>query len=378
MEKRPRICTYYFPNWHVDQRNEKLHGKGWTEWRVLQCATPRFDGHEQPKIPLWGYEDEADPTVMARKIATAAKYGIDAFIFDWYYFADGSYRERCLQEGFLGAANRNDVEFALMWANHDPIYAHPGSWLKPGEPLWSGKTDPETFLRCTDHCLNTYMNQPNYMRIGGGLYFSIFQPERMIQDLGGTKTARMLLDDFRFRAEKAGLGKLTLDAHVGAVADEYIERTNRYLTEMGFDSASSYGWSNWGDEFPALDYATWRERNGTDDARLSKKLRVPFTPAVSMGWDSSPRTVQSDMYERANGYPFWTVIVNNTPLEYEKALRRTAEFMASDEATGTAIMLPCWNEWTEGAYLEPDTKNGYGYLEAIRRVFGVKQQKIEK
>lgn len=34
------------------------------------------------------------------------------------------------------------------------------------------------------------------------------------------------------------------------------------------------------------------------------------------------------------------------------------------------ITVNSWNEWTEGSYLEPDTVNGFGYLEAVRRVFG--------
>ena len=48
MKKKPIVSTYYFPNWHVDPRSEKIHGTGWTEWRVLQYATPRFPGHDQP------------------------------------------------------------------------------------------------------------------------------------------------------------------------------------------------------------------------------------------------------------------------------------------------------------------------------------------
>ncbi len=374
MKNRPTVCTYYFPNWHVDPRNEKIHGRGWTEWRVSQYATPRFEGHEQPRIPLWGYEDEAEPAAMARKIKAAADHGIDAFIFDWYYFSDGSYRERCIHDGFLGAPNCRDIKFALMWANHDPIYAHPGSYLKPREELWSGKVDAETFIRCTDHCIATYLNQPNYLRIDGGLYFSIFLPERLIEDLGGTTAARLLLNDFRNRAEKAGLGRLTLDARVGQLEPGQIESTNRYLKAVGFDTASSYGWGNFGEDFPALEYAQWCERNRDEAERMSRGLCVPFLPVVPQGWDASPRTVQSDMYEKSCGYPFGAVIVNNTPELYEKALRRVADFMESGAATGSAVMLPCWNEWTEGAYLEPDTKNGYGYLEAVRRVFGMREK----
>jgi hypothetical protein len=78
--EKPLVCAYYFPNWHPNHQNDKWHGKGWTEWNVVKYATPRFEGHKQPKVPLWGYEDESDPVVMSKKVEAAANYGIDGFI----------------------------------------------------------------------------------------------------------------------------------------------------------------------------------------------------------------------------------------------------------------------------------------------------------
>jgi len=90
------IAAYYFPNYHPDARNAKQHGEGWTEWELVKQAKPRFNGHHQPNIPLWGYTDESNPADMARKIAAAADHGIDAFIFDWYWFDDGPFLQRGL------------------------------------------------------------------------------------------------------------------------------------------------------------------------------------------------------------------------------------------------------------------------------------------
>ena len=73
------VMAWYFPNWHPDPRNDAWHGKGWTEWEVAKCARPRFPGHEQPRVPLWGYEDESDPAVMEKKIDAALRHGIDGF-----------------------------------------------------------------------------------------------------------------------------------------------------------------------------------------------------------------------------------------------------------------------------------------------------------
>jgi len=87
--ERYTVAAYYFGNYHVDPKNELAHGPGWTEWRLIQDAKPRFPGHAQPKVPLWGYEDESDPAVFERKIAAASKGGLSAFIFDWYWYNDG-------------------------------------------------------------------------------------------------------------------------------------------------------------------------------------------------------------------------------------------------------------------------------------------------
>ena len=88
--KEFQVACYYFPDYHLgDPRLEELKGKGWTEWELVKAAKPRFAGHQQPKVPAWGYTDESDPKEMAQKIDAAADHGIDAFIFDWYYYDDG-------------------------------------------------------------------------------------------------------------------------------------------------------------------------------------------------------------------------------------------------------------------------------------------------
>src|ERR1700733_7659924 len=78
------VAVYYFPDFHVDSVNEKWHGKGWTEWELVKAARPRFKGHHQPKVPAWGYFNEADPRWAAKEIDLAAANDIDVFIYDWY------------------------------------------------------------------------------------------------------------------------------------------------------------------------------------------------------------------------------------------------------------------------------------------------------
>src|SRR5271163_1006445 len=100
-----QLAAYYFGNYHVDSRNEAAHGSGWTEWRLVQAATPRFVGHNQPKTPLWGFEDESNPKVFAKKIDAAANARLDAFIFDWYWYDDGPFLQGALEGGYLRAQN---------------------------------------------------------------------------------------------------------------------------------------------------------------------------------------------------------------------------------------------------------------------------------
>ena len=52
MPKDYTVACYYFPNYHIDPRNETDHGPGWTEWELVKRAEPRFAGHRQPLVPL--------------------------------------------------------------------------------------------------------------------------------------------------------------------------------------------------------------------------------------------------------------------------------------------------------------------------------------
>ncbi len=95
------VASYYFGNYHPgDARNAKTKGPEWSEWELVKAAKPRFPGHQQPRVPLWGYGDESDPAVMAQKIDAAGDHGVNAFIFDWYYYNDGPFLERPIDNGF--------------------------------------------------------------------------------------------------------------------------------------------------------------------------------------------------------------------------------------------------------------------------------------
>ena len=374
--KKKDVMVYYFPNWHPDPRNEEWHGKGWTEWEVLKHAAPRFPGHQQPRVPLWGYLDESIPENMEIKINAAKDHGVTGFIFDWYWYNDGSYRIKCLDEGFLNAKNNQDIKFAIMWANHPPIYVHPANRrdiINKTAELYTGEKllKKETFLEATNHAIEHYFCQPNYYRLDGGLYFSFFCPNELIDSFGGVDGCRHMLEDFRERAAKAGHPKLNLVGNPNAFPGDTIEEKLRTAHAAGFDSVA---WHNFGvrdgvSPFPHCDYnimcSNYLNRI-TEDMKVAKNLPVNYYISASHGNDASPRTVPSEMYEDI-GSPFLPICINNTPDNFKKHLQELSDF--ADKHDIPLITVYAWNEWTEGGFLEPDELYGYANLEAIRDVF---------
>lgn len=376
MNKNYRVGAFYFPNYHIDRQNERRHGKGWNEWNVLKYATPRFEGHQQPKVPAWGYEDEADLEVMAKKIDAAAENGVDTFMFDWYYYDSGPYLEKCLEQGFLKAKNVDKMNFSLMWANHDWCNMHPKGLTNPGEIHESGRIKRDTFMKAANHMIENYFCHPSYLRVEGGLFLTIFELAGLIDTFGSIERTKQGLSDLRNMVRDAGLGGLHLNAVVWSntilPAEQKIENLAGIVQELGFDSATSYVWVHVHEmsNFPATSYAIYRDECIEKFKGIAADYKIPYIPNVTVGWDPSPRTVQSDKYEDA-GYPFTPVLVDNTPDEFEIALQKVKDYIDKQDVP-KIVTINAWNEWTEGSYLEPDTVYGMEYLKRVKKVFGDK------
>jgi hypothetical protein len=362
------LAAYYFPQFHRDPRNDGWHGAGWTEWEIVKRAEPRFDGHRQPNLPAWGFEDESDPRVAERKIAAAADHGLSAFIFDWYWYENATFLAGALERGYLNARNNGRLKFALMWANHDwwDLYPHkramPLYTLLPGAPA----TAPDSFRAATDYVIERYLGHPSYWRLDDRPYFSLYDLGALETGLGGRTETRAALDDFRARARAAGRGEL----HLNAVITQWTPEPERLLLELGFDSATHYTWIH--HEYDALTelatpYAKLAQLAPGTWERLDRDLPVPYIPTVSMGWDPSPRTAQSDVYEHL-GYPFTPVLVDNTPARFGRALASQHAFLLGRDGPRVAT-VNAWNEWPEGSYLEPGRRYGMAYLNALREVY---------
>ena len=350
---KPIAAAYYFPNWH---RQPDLAGEAFGEWPNVARATPRFGGHLQPKHPVWGIEDEADPNVMAKKIATATDHGLSAFIFCWYYHKQGPYLDRALNEGYLKAVNRSRLPFALMWANHD-VY-----------PDRKGVVTREVFDRMTDVLITRYFKDPAYWRVASRCYFSIYEPKTLVEGLGGAVPARATLDSLRDKVRRAGLGELHLnliDWQVSQMPDAM-----QLVRDLGADSLTSYVWIHTIPltTFPTHDYTKMRDDYFAYWEAHWAACGTPHFPNVTMGWDPTPR-LQPGQPHTGKRYPDTPVLVGNTPEAFRDALAAARDRALRLPPGLRIITLYAWNEWTEGGYLEPDTVHGMKYLEAVRDVF---------
>lgn len=368
------VAAYYFPNYHTgDPRNDKNMGENWAEWELVKAAQPRFPGHQQPKVPAWGFVDEKDPEVMAKKIEAAASHGIDCFIFDWYMYDDGPFLNRCIDEGFLNAPNCDSIQFALMWANHDWVNIHPYTRGAEQKLLYPGKVSPERFEEIGDFVIHEYFTRPNYWKIDGKPYFSIYDVKKFVESFGSLEATRAAMLRMNEKAVQAGLKGI----HWNLVAwgnpilpvENAPADTPALIKALGFHSATSYVWIHH-TQLPETqtDYNWVRDRYLEHWEKAKTEYGVPYFPNVTMGWDPSPRCDLNSEWANV-GYPFMNTIGNNTPENFKTALQQVKEKLLSDPAGPHILNINCWNEWTEGSYLEPDTISGMKYLEAVKEVF---------
>lgn len=366
--KQYDVAAFYWPAYHPDYRFKEINvfpdGKG--EWEAVYKAKPKFAGHEVPKVPLWGYEDESDPAVMGKKITTAVKYGINVMIFDWYWYDNKPFLEDALNKGFLKAKNTTDMRFCLMWANHDH-----SSYLDPANPdkskiYWYGGVDRTIFDGMVKHIINDYFKQPNYYKINGKPVFSIYELSTFINGIGGPEKAKDALDYFRKKTIEAGFPGLHLQAilwgsvpsTIKDVPGDPIETQNATLEYFGFNSMTNYQWCHF---VPASgDYMTWGAKAITKWDEWDKTFKIPYCPHVSIGWDNNPRFPNKKQ----------DLVMNNKPEYFQIYLQKAKEYIDKHPNQPKLITINAWNEWAEGSYLEPDTKHGMKYLEAVKKVFG--------
>lgn len=366
-QKQYDIAAFVWPSYQSDDRAKIFWPEGIGEWQTVRSNKAKFPGHTQPRYPLWGYVNEADPYVMEMQINAATRHGVNVFIYDWYWYDGMPFLESCLDKGFLGATNNKDMKFYIMWANHDVNM----TWDKriAGQPndalIWKGGVDRKQFEILCKRVIDKYFSLPNYYKVDGKPSFMIYELQTFIDGIGGVKAAKEALNWFREEVKKAGFKGLDLQLTLRAgmqhnmtgIAGDNIGTQVDVISDMDFDGATHYQYVHFVNidrdylEIQEDVVKTWRN--------IDKELNIPYYPHVSIGWDNNPR------FEM----PVGGIVKNNTPENFEKALRDAKAYVDAHPKQAPLITINSWNEWTETSYLQPCTMFGYGYLEAVKRVF---------
>ena len=363
-ENEYTVAAFYWPAYHYEPRSEFLFPEKTGEWEIIRNAVPKEEGHQQPKVPLWGYQDEANPEDMDLKIKTALEYGVNTFIFDWYWFEKKPFLENCINDGFL-KANNDRMSFYLMWANHDATTYWDVKNPRVDSVYWEGEVDREQFDLIVERVISHYFKEPSYLKIEGEPVFCIYELNTLINGLGGPENTKEALDHFREKTIKAGFPGLhlqgilwdALPSSIQGVPGDPIKSQDDVLSYFGFKSLTNYCWAHL--KNPDGDYEVWGDASTDMWSRFKDDFSMTYFPNVTVSWDANPR------------FPFKAGYINNsTPQKFEKYLIRAKNYIDKYNIEPKMITINAWNEWSEGSYLEPDTTWDYGYLEAVRNIFG--------
>ncbi len=341
-----RVIAFYLPQFHPIPENDQAWGKGFTEWINVSRARPQFHGHYQPHLPAeLGFYDLRVRDVQTQQVALARRYGIGAFCFYFYWFGGKVLLDLPLRQ-YLDNPDL-DLPFCLCWANEN--------WTR----RWDGVDDQviiaqqhsaDDDIAFIEHVAR-YMRDPRYLSVNNRPVLLVYQPSLL-------PNALETVGRWRRWAAENGLGDLYL------ICTQSLDA--RDPADYGFDAATEFPPNLTGPPivtdtvqpydpaFPGVvyDMSALVERSRSYSAPSYKLLR-----GVCPSWDNTPR-------RGASG----AVFLNSSPEGYrewlENAIKDTQQRLRKDERL---VFVNAWNEWAEGAHLEPDRRYGYAWLQATRQ-----------
>ncbi|NIJ75245.1 lipopolysaccharide biosynthesis protein [Xanthomonas campestris] len=340
------LVAFYLPQFHPIPENDAWWGKGFTEWRNVSRALAQFEGHQQPRLPAdLGFYDLRTPQVMREQARLAQEYGLGAFCFYFYWFAGKTLLEMPVAQWHEDASIT--LPFCLCWANE--------KWAR----RWDGRGDDilidqshsaEDDLAFIAH-IATYLRNPTYLRVDGRPLLLVYRPH-------------LLPDPARTAARWR---KWCRDNGVGEIHLVYVQGFERPdPRDIGFDAAVEFPPNM---STPASVTARQRlvnqEFNGEvlDWRELARDMEqrplrhYTLYPGVNPGWDNEPRRSGKGR-----------IYLYASPRRYRDWLSRTLQRrLAGAPPAERMVFINAWNEWAEGAVLEPDARMGYAWLEATRQ-----------
>lgn len=341
-----RLIAFYLPQFHAIPENNRWWGDGFTEWTNVRPAKPQFESHYQPRIPgELGYYDLLDDAVQLRQVELAKLYGIGAFCFYTYWFAGKLLLEKPI-ENYLKNQSL-DLPFCLCWANEN--------WSRRWDGLDSHtlieqQHSPEDDINFIKY-LKKYFDDTRYVRVNDKPLLLVYRPT-LLPD------AKQTAGRWRQWCRMNGVGEIFL------AYTQSFDMANP--KDYGFDAAI---------EFPPINASL---------PNITEKVKPLNSDFDSSVYDWSVLAKRSRNYSKTNYMlfrgvnPSWdntarrknkgSVLLNSSPCGYQdwlvNAIKETCSNFAKNQER--IIFINAWNEWAEGAYLEPDERYGYAYLEATR------------
>ncbi|MEL4891293.1 glycoside hydrolase family 99-like domain-containing protein [Xanthomonas protegens] len=340
------VVAFYLPQFHPIPENDAWWGTGFTEWRNVTRALPQFEGHVQPRLPAdLGFYDLRNPHSMRQQVALAKQYGIGAFCFYFYWFGGKTLLETPLRQWLDDPTL--ELPFCLCWANEQ--------WSR----RWDGRGDDVLMAQAHSaqddldfiaHVAD-YLRDPRCLRVDGRPMLLVYRPH-LLPDPQATATR------WRDWCREHGIGELHL-AYV-----QGFERPDP--RDIGFDAAVEFPPNMSNPRSLAADQhllnpdysgavLDWRALATEIAARPLPDYLL--YPGVNPGWDNEARRPGAGrvyLHASPRGYEDWLRTTIHTRLQGRRAEQRL-------------VFVNAWNEWAEGAVLEPDARLGHAYLDATRR-----------
>lgn len=345
-QKPVRTIAFYLPQFHPIPENDEWWGTGFTEWTNVRPTQPAFVGHHQPRVPgELGYYDLRDTSVQRRQIELAKLYGLEGFCFYFYWFGGKRLLETPV-ENWLNDPTL-DFPFCLCWANEN----WSRRWDGLDQELLIGQHhSPDDDIAFITEA-SRYLRDPRYIRINGRPVLVIYRPSLL-------PSMKETAGRWRDWCRDNGVGEIYL-----AYVQSFEKNDPR---DHGLDAAIEFPPNNSGppdvtDQMVPIqqpftstvyDWSVLAERSENYQPRDYMLFR-----SLCPGWDNTARRKQGG-----------TVFINNTSAKYQRWFENAIDDTIANIADPTErlVFVNAWNEWAEGAYLEPDTANGYAYLQATR------------
>lgn len=379
---KARVIALYLPQFHPVPENDKFWGKGFTEWTNVAKAKPLFRGHNQPRIPAdLGFYDLRLPEISDAQAELAKEAGIEGFCYWHYWFGNG---KQVLEMPFDRTVNtgKPDFPFCLGWANHDWTTK---TWEKSKGTMKDTMIFKQEYPGDEDYILhfNRFLKafkDDRYIKVDGKLLFLIFSPfglpdTKHFIELWNKLAIENGLKGFHFVASNSA-PKLSLESTTQSFEKEFEDKIDG-TRSLGFDAVMTSNQKN--AEFKVagkvkkifsavirrialgLYIEKYPYKKIIDNIYTGLDEREDVYPQLLAGWDRSPRSGRKAI-----------VYYGITPDTFKYAAQKAVDQVKNKDPEHRIIFLNSWNEWGEGAYMEPDLEFGRGKIEALAEVLGKK------